>query len=167
MGDPSQASEHAVTVAALLRKRADIAFDIGKAKKAVERLRTDLVHIDAVLRMFRPDLDLAALPARLRRPVKCAYFKRGELTQRIYDAVRDGRETDSREIADRAMRDKGLDPESDPKTRQDFMRRIGLQLTEMYRNGELLRLGKGRHLRWRLAAREPDLTEIQSLRSIL
>ena len=36
-------------------------------------------------------------------------------------------------------------------TRTDFVRRVGLQLNAMHRDGKIERIGKGRALRWRLA----------------
>jgi hypothetical protein len=51
-----------------------------------------------------------------------------------------------------AMRDKGLDPESDPVTRTDFVRRMTLQLNDMVRKGKIEKIGRGRAMRWKLAA---------------
>jgi hypothetical protein len=48
------------------------------------------------------------------------------------------------------MRDKGLDPQTDPATRTDFVRRVGLQLNALQRDGKVARTGKGSTLRWRL-----------------
>jgi hypothetical protein len=48
------------------------------------------------------------------------------------------------------MRDKGLDPDTDPVTRTDFVRRVGLQLNALQRDGKIERIGKGKTLRWRL-----------------
>ena len=79
---------HTVTANALVAKRADILFEIGDLEKRIEHLRTELVHLDAVLRMFRPDFAAEALPIRHRRPTKSPYFAHGELTKRIYDAMR-------------------------------------------------------------------------------
>jgi len=56
------------------------------------------------------------------------------------------------EVAVTAMRDKGLDPDSDPDTRTDFVRRVGLQLADMARKGKVERIGKGSALRWKLAS---------------
>ena len=67
-----------VAANALIRKRADVLFEISEAEKRVERLRTELIHIDAVLRMLRPDVQLEALPVRHRRPSKSPYFAHGE-----------------------------------------------------------------------------------------
>jgi hypothetical protein len=102
--------------------------------------------------MFRPDFKAEGLPVRHRRPTKSPYFRHGELSQRIYDALR-GKETiASLDVAVIAMRDKGLDPDTDPVTRTDFVRRVGLQLNDMARKGKVERIGKARALRWRLAS---------------
>lgn len=140
----------AITANALVKKRAEILFEIGKREREIERLQTELVHLDAVLRMFRPNFKAEGLPVRHRRPTKSPYFRHGELTQRIFDALREHGTISSKEVAAQAMRDKGLDPDADPVTRTDFVRRVGLQLNAMQRDGKIERIGKGSALRWRL-----------------
>jgi hypothetical protein len=49
------------------------------------------------------------------------------------------------------MRDKGLDPDSDAVTRTDFVRRVTLQLNDMFRKGKAEKIGRGRAMRWKLA----------------
>jgi hypothetical protein len=135
---------------ALIAKRADILFEIGELEGRIERLRTELVHLDAVLRMFWPDFKTEALPVRQRRPAKSPYFAHGELTKRIYNALRISETITSAEVAAVAMRDKGLDHDHDPVTRTDFVRRVGLQLNDMQRKGKIERIGRGKALRWSL-----------------
>lgn len=142
---------HTVAAAALVAKRADILFEIGELEKKADRLRTELVHLDAVLRMFRPDFKAEGLPVRHRRPTKSPYFAHGEMTKRIFDAMQVSGTVASADIALAAMRDKGLDPETDPATRTDFVRRVGLQLNDMQRKGKVEKIGRGRALRWKLA----------------
>jgi hypothetical protein len=120
-------------------------------EKRVDQLRTELVHLDAVLRMFRPDFAAEALPVRHRRPTKSPYFAHGELTKRIYDAMRTSDTVTSFEVAAQAMREKGLDPSSDPVTRTDFVRRVTLQLNDMVRKGKVEKIGRGRNMKWKLA----------------
>jgi hypothetical protein len=141
---------HAVTANALVKKRAEILFEIGEFEKKIARLQTELVHLDAVLRMFRPDFAADALPVRHRRPTKSPYFAHGELTKRIYDAMRTSGTVSSSEIAAAAMRDKGLDPENDKPTRTDFVRRVSLALGDMQRKGKVEKIGRGRAMRWKL-----------------
>jgi hypothetical protein len=146
-----------VAVAALIRKRADVLFEIGQAEREAERLRTELVHLDAVIRMFRPEFTTDELPTRKSRPTKCPYFKHGELTQRIYDALRTAETITGRDVAVAAMTDKGLDPVNDQTTRTDFVRRVGLALNSLQRKGKIDRIGKGSALRWKLAPGEPGV----------
>jgi hypothetical protein len=141
---------HTVTASALVAKRAEILFEIGELEKQVDRLRTELVHLDAVLRMFRPNFKAEGLPVRHRRPTKSPYFAHGELTKRIFDAMRTNGTVSSFEIAAEAMRDKRLDPETDPGTRTDFVRRVTLQLNDMVRKGKVEKIGRGRAMRWQL-----------------
>lgn len=73
---------HAVTAKALLAKRAEIPFDIRELEKQIDRLRTELVQLDAVLRMFRPDFKAEGLPIRHRQPTEIALLR----TRRIDEA---------------------------------------------------------------------------------
>lgn len=145
-------NNEAATIAAnaLVKKRADIVFEITEGEKRIGRLRTELVHLDAVLRMFRPDFKAEGLPVRHRRRTPSPYFKHGELTQRIYNALRENGTIASLDVAVAAMRAKGLDPDRDQPTRTDFVRRVSMQLTDMARKGKVERIGKGRALRWKL-----------------
>ena len=119
-------------------------FEIGQVERQAERLRTDLVHQDAVLRLFRPDFKTEAPPTRKSRPTKCPYFKHGELTQRIYDALRNAETIAGADITATAMRDKGLDSVNDRTMRIDFMRRVGLALNVLQRKDKIERLVEGR-----------------------
>jgi hypothetical protein len=49
------------------------------------------------------------------------------------------------------MQDKGLDPDNDPVTRTDFVRRVTLQLNDMVRKGKIEKIGRGRAMRWKLS----------------
>jgi hypothetical protein len=73
----------------------------------------------------------------------------GELTQRIFDALRISGSVTSFEVAAAAMRDKGLDADNDKPTRTDFVRRVSLALGDMHRKGKVEKIGRGRVMRWR------------------
>lgn len=140
----------AITANALIAKRADILFEISEAEKHIERLRAELVHLDIVLRMFRPDVAIDSLPARHRRPTKSPYFGHGEITQRVYDAIREHGTITSVDVALAAMRAKGLNPETDLRTRIDFVKRIARVLSDLARTDKIERIGRGKPARWRL-----------------
>jgi hypothetical protein len=144
---------NAATTKALMRKRADLLFEIVQSEKHTERLRLELVHLDAVLRMFLPEASETDMPMRQRRWRRSSpYFARGELTQRIYAALRQRTFIASADIAADAMRNKGLDPEASPAIRTDFGRRVTAQPSALAREGKVKRVGKGRAMRWRLPA---------------
>lgn len=121
-------------------------FDDGVARPQVGRQgRGDWRGLLAVM----PHRNAVRLALERREP--SPDFAHGELTRRIHDALRENAVITSREVANRAMRDKGLDPETDPPTRTDFARRVTMALADMARKGKVDRIGKGRALRWRLA----------------
>ena len=108
MDETDLRGEHANLVKTLLRKRRDIAFHITELERQVESVRADLVHIDAVIRMFAPDLAPDVLPSRLRHPRRLDYFAHGEITRRVYDLLRGGGTIAAIDVAQRAMEEKGL-----------------------------------------------------------
>ena len=95
-------------VSALVRKRAELAGEIEAAEKRATRLRTDLAHLDATLRLFKPDADPAA--GRPRRPAQCTgYFRRGTLARACLDLLRrQGGPLSTRELALRVLAGHGV-----------------------------------------------------------
>ncbi len=74
-------------VSALVNKRAEIAGLISRTERQLGQFRADLVHLDATLRLFAPELEPKAIPAkRIRQPDR--WFEQGELPRRVLDAVR-------------------------------------------------------------------------------
>jgi hypothetical protein len=143
-------NEHPIVVAALGRKRADIAYEIGELERDVEAKRQELIHIDAVIRMFAPDLNPADGPVRVRRPRRLDYFSHGEISRRCFDALRGGATLPASDIARSAMTDKGLNYDADRHMRIEFTRRITMQLNSLARKGDVVKVGNGRGVRWRL-----------------
>jgi hypothetical protein len=72
------------------------------------------------------------------------------LTKRIYDAMRTSGAIASLDVAVAAMRDKGLDPDNDPVTRTDIVRRVTLQLNDLVRKERVDKVGRGRAIRWKI-----------------
>ena len=142
--------KNVVVLAALIQKRRDTAFQITQMERDIETVRADLVHLDAVIRLFAPDVSPEDIPTPTRKPRQLAYFSHGEITRRVLDMLRVGGTVQAIDIAKRAMEDKGLSFEGDRRTRMDFSRRITLQLTNMARKGTVEKIGVGRGSRWRL-----------------
>lgn len=73
-------------VSGLIRKRAEIAGQIEAAQEALRSLVIDLDNLDATLRLFRPDIDLAEVKAKPLLPRHHAF--RGEVSRIILEALR-------------------------------------------------------------------------------
>src|SRR5437764_145315 len=64
--------------------RAVITGQIEMHQREIERLRVDLVHVDATLRLFDPDTDPYDILPRRRLPKRTHYFDKGEQSRRVY-----------------------------------------------------------------------------------
>ena len=135
-------------ISGLREKRSAVAGEIVELRAKLDRLQADLFHIDAVLRLY--DVEPSEIPTKGRVPVRSAYFGRNELTRRIRDMLREKGSITAVEVAAQAMRDKGLDPEADKKLRVNFSQRILTSLHDLRKAGEVVKIGDGRGVRWRL-----------------
>ena len=122
----------------------------------VAKLRAELVHLDAVMRMFDPSTDPDDVPALRRWPVKTEWFARGETAQRVYEAMRSGAPLTPTGLADEAIRAKGIEA-PDRSTRRDIIARFSNMLYTLARRGDLVKIGHGPGAHWIVAPREPDL----------
>ena len=141
--------EYPVAVAALSRKRGELAGLIAEAEKRVTDLRADLVHIDNALRIMNAPLPGEFIPPRKPYTRNKGYFKHGELTRRIYDALRTRETVSAAEVADIALADKGI---ADVRIRATFVARFLVRLDQMATAGTVERIGGGIGVRWRLPA---------------
>jgi hypothetical protein len=153
MGDPPFSP---VAVNALRNKRADLAGQIEMHNREVDRLRSELVHLDATLRLFDPYNQPEEIASRKRWPRRTDYFARGELTRLVFDAIREHGTTAAGELAAAAMAARSI-PESDNAIRRDFVARFLNTFHDLLRRGTVEKIGQGRGVRWKLAEREPGL----------
>ena len=107
-----------------------------------------MFHVDAVLRLF--GLLPEEIPTKGRIPKRSTYFGRNEITRRCYDMLREREIVCANDIAERAMRDKGLDPKTDRRQRLDFVKRILVSLHDLRKAGAVEKIGHARGVRWRL-----------------
>jgi hypothetical protein len=73
-------------ISALRAKRAEISGYIHDLEKKVKRMRANLAHIDATIRVFAPDLNPDSIPPK-RRYRRSRYFAKGELFRRCLDTL--------------------------------------------------------------------------------
>src|SRR3954453_7621159 len=98
-------------VAALRDKRAELSGAIVDLEKSIGQHRADLLHVDAVLRLFAPEFEPATIPPRaVRRPN--SWLKPGELARLVLDVLRTAPAALTvREITGQVMERHGLDPQ--------------------------------------------------------
>jgi hypothetical protein len=98
-------------------------------------LITDLSHIDAAIRVFRPDIDLADLPEKLA-PAPFTGF-RGEIQRFLLDELRKANHPLSTfDLAERVMAKRGLPPD-DRVIVKLIQRRTGYALAKLRNKGKV------------------------------
>ena len=96
-------------VSALVSKRAEIAGLIARTEQQLGQFRADLVHLDATLRLFAPELEPKTIPAKRIRQADL-WLEHGELPRRVLDALRRaGEPIHAPDVVRAVMIDKGLD----------------------------------------------------------
>jgi hypothetical protein len=78
-----------LAVAALTRKRTELAGEIEAGLARIARQGADLAHLDAVIRLMDPASDPEAIRPKVPRNNGCDWFGRGELAKMAFDALRD------------------------------------------------------------------------------
>jgi hypothetical protein len=106
------------------------------------------VHIDNALRLMNSPIAGDAILARKPRPRNTGYFAHGELSRRIYAALRTRESISAAELADIALADKGIE---DAGVRATFVARFLVRLDQMAARGHVARIGSGQGVRWKLA----------------
>jgi len=135
-------------ISGLREKRSATAGRIVDLRRELDRLQSDLVHIDAVLRVY--GLNPEEIPTKGRISLRSVYFQRNEISRRCRDLLRENGTVSADDVTVRAMQEKGLDPESDRKIRTDFTRRILITLHDLTKAGAVEKIGHGRGVTWRL-----------------
>jgi hypothetical protein len=98
-----------IAIAALVRKRAELAGELIVAEKRIAQLRSDLASIDGAIHVFDP-----AIAASLIRPVikrkTAPLLPQGQGTRIILDTLRRaGEPLSPRQIAERIVSERALD----------------------------------------------------------
>ena len=135
-------------VAALRDKRAELSGTIADLEKRIGQHRADLLHVDAVLRLFVPELEPAEIrPKAVRR--QNAWFRPGELARRVLDILRVAPvPLTIREITAQVMQRHGLDPQ-DGRTAKLLGKLVNNALNRQAA-GQVERLQNGMTVTWRV-----------------
>ncbi len=97
-------------VSALQEKRAEVSGVIADLERRIAQHRADLVHVDAVLRLYVPELAPETIPPKAVRR-RNGWFKPGELSRLVLDVLRIAPAAMAgKDIAAAVMARRGLDP---------------------------------------------------------
>ncbi len=91
-------------ISALRDKRAEISGGILKLEKELGQRRADLMHLDATLRLFAPDLAPQSIRHKKSQGRKSSWFRHGERSRLVLSVLRTaGRALTTREIPGRRI----------------------------------------------------------------
>ena len=130
----------------LTQLHAELAGKIETNRKSGDKLRSQMMQVEAVIKMLAPDFNIGHISPK-RRVIGNPWFKRGTMFRSAVDAMRRaGRPLTCREITDAVL--KGKTPQPTRKQEIDVQAAILAALRK--RNGEMV-VGEGSPARWRLA----------------
>jgi hypothetical protein len=125
---------------------AELAGKLLENKRAAIKIRTSMMQVEAVLKMLRPDFNIA-LPKR--RVIGNTWFKRGTMFRSAVDVMRRaGTPMTARQIAD-ALIEAKAPQQATRKQAIDIQAAILAALRKRKRNGGTV-VGEGAPARWRL-----------------
>lgn len=141
-------NEHVLS--GLLRKRAEIGGQLVEARAVVSRLAVDLDSVDATIRLFDPQADLAQLPVKPVPHRHAAYH--GEISRPILSALRSAAEPiTTHDMTLRVLAARGLST-ADKAFVRSMQKRVGAALRHMRRRGAVeADQRNGGNLWWKLA----------------
>jgi hypothetical protein len=147
MGEP-------IVILALRRKRDRIEGAIANYERLLREAQHDLAHVNAALRLFEATGEAGDLPpyVDLNR-----VLRRGETTKICMDALAKEGPLDTRQLALRVIRAKGLS-ENDKVLAQTVALRVVQTLRMRARRGKVENITKTKGVCvWRIPARSPSL----------
>jgi sigma54-dependent transcription regulator len=142
MADP-----HVLT--GLIKKRAELAGEIEAAQSRLRMLVIDLDHLDATIRLFKPDIDLEDIRPKPLPPQHHAF--KGEVTRIVLDTLRQStKPMTTNELAQHVMAERGLNT-ADKKLVRVIGKRVGACLRHWRARGTVTaRKGPGPYQVWEI-----------------
>jgi len=134
-------------LAGLTKRRAELTGEADALRARLAQIGVDVGHLDAVIRQFDPDYDLASIRPKRRRGPDVA--GRGEMSRFILGVLREATEpVTTQEVVRRLMTERGQDME-DRRLVAQTMKRVGMALSRQRANGAVRAIqGPGRVTLW-------------------
>jgi hypothetical protein len=137
-------------LSSLIKLHADLGGQILANKKQGAKLAADMIHVEAVIKMYAPDFNTITIAAR-RRYKGNPWFRRGTLFRYVLDALREaGKPLTTREIVFAMIAAKGVS-DVEPKAVRDLQGGVQAALRTYDGNG-VVAVGEGMPRRWALVA---------------
>ena len=148
------ASQAEVVISALLEKRSALAADLAVAEDTVTCLRRQITAVSETLKTFghlEPERD--TMPAAVRHRRSKEGFRKGELTRRVLEKVRDAAEPVRPADVARTIMIECLMDQGDQKLTVAFQHKVHNVIRQQWQRGILERVGaeNGWNARWRVA----------------
>jgi len=147
---------YTLTLSGLLRKRAELGGQIDAMHGELAQRMAELHAVEATIRVFKPDIDLDAMPVRQVAPQAAAF--RGEMARFFLDALRAKPEgLTTAELASAVMKARRLN-EGDLQLSRLVLRRTGHSLKKL-RDREFInstKANEGGMLRWFIGKRSGE-----------
>lgn len=137
-------------LAGLVKRRAELSGEADTLRARLLAIGVDLGHLDAVIRQFDPEHDIAAIRPKRTRTTDAA--GRGEMNRALLGVLREAKgPLTTIEVAQRFMSDRGIDA-ADRKAVRLATKRVGMTLGHQRVKGTVLSLpGPGTMGLWEVA----------------
>lgn len=134
----------------LTKRRAELTGEADTLKARLAQIATDTGHLDAVIRQFDPDYDLASI--RSKRPRGPDVAGRGDMSRFILKVLREATEpVTTHDVVRRLMAERGQDAE-DRRLVKQMMKRVGMALSRQKAAGAVRAIqGAGSVTLWEVA----------------
>ena len=139
-------------VSGLTKRRAELSGEADTLRARLAAIGTDLGHLDAVIRQFDPEHDIAAI--RPKRPRGPNTARPGEMSRYVLGVLREAKgPLTTVEVARRFMVDCGVDA-ADGRAARLATKRVGMALGHQRGKGTVRSLsGSGMVLLWEVVRR--------------
>ena len=125
--------ENSYVIAGLVRRRAELAGEVEALKARLAQIGTDLGHLDATIRLFDPDHDIAGIRPKRVRAGDVAH--RGEMSRTVLDVLRGAAAPmTTAAVVAQVMAERETDAQ-DREAVALMMGRVGMALRRQERNG--------------------------------
>ena len=137
-------------LAGLTKRRAELTGEAETLRARLAQIATDVGHLDAVIRQFDPDFNLASIQPKRPRTQDAA--GRGEISRFVLQVLREATEpVATHDVARRLMAERGQDAE-DRRVVKLTMKRVGMAFSRQKALGTVRAIqGAGPVTLWEVA----------------